>query len=213
MPLKKSPFLQRNTTFFRKTSKKIVYLFAYIKKKQYLWEIFTMGLLCPQENTLITQINLDTMNLFVRTNHTTLSLLQFSKMVAVLLLIFMPMLALANPTFPNSGSKKTTPIAGKQSYHAEPVSYQMYNTSAYKVSTTYNPAQTMYEPFSDETPSNSGSRNNGQSSISGRRNLGENNSGNPGANETQSPIGDAWIMLAFAAMAALVITLRKKQTA
>ena len=172
-----------------------------------------MGLLCPQENTLITQINLDTMNLFVRTNHTTLSLLQFSKMVAVLLLIFMPMLALANPTFPNSGSKKTTPIAGKQSYHAEPVSYQMYNTSAYKVSTTYNPAQTMYEPFSDETPSNSGSRNNGQSSISGRRNLGENNSGNPGANETQSPIGDAWIMLAFAAMAALVITLRKKQTA
>ena len=153
------------------------------------------------------------MNPFVRTNHTTHSLLQFSKMVAVLLLIFMPTLALATPTSPNSGSKKTTPIAGKQSYHAEPVSYQMYNTSAYKVSTTYNPAQTMYEPFSDETPSNSGSRNNGQSSISGRRNLGENNSGNPGANETQSPVGDAWSLLIFAAMAAVVIALRKKQTA
>ena len=197
----------------KKKNKNGLLLFVYVKKKQYLWGIFIMGLLCPHENTLITQINLDTMNLFVRTNHTTHSLLQFSKMVAVLLLIFMPMLALANPTSPNSGSKKTTPIAGKQSYHAEPVSYQMYNTSAYKVSTTYNPAQTMYEPFSDETPSNSGSRNNGQSSISGRRNLGENNSGNPGANETQSPIGEPWIMLAFAAMAAVVIRLRKKQTA
>ena len=169
-----------------------------------------MGLLCPQENTLITRINLDTMNLFVRTNHTTLSLLQFSKMVAVLLLIFMPMLALANPTFPNSGSKKTTPIAGKQSYHAEPVSYQMYNTSAYKVSTTYNPAQTMYEPFSDETPSNSG-----PSKMNGRRNstVVPTTPPDPGDEPDEFPLGDAWSLLFFAAMAAGVITLRKKQAA
>ena len=152
------------------------------------------------------------MNLFVRTNHTTLSLLQFSKMVAVLLLIFMPMLALANPTFPNSGSKKTTPITGKQSYHAEPVSYQMYNTSAYKVSTTYNPAQTMYEPFSDETPSNSGS-----SRISGRKNGDDivwnedeyEDNEDPG--HRGSPLGDAWSLLIFAALGAGAIYIKQRK--
>ena len=157
------------------------------------------------------------MNLFVRTNHTTLSLLQFSKMVAVLLLIFMPMLALANPTFPNSGSKKTTPIADKQSYHAEPVSYQMYNTSAYKVSTTYNPAQTVYTPFSDENPSNSGS--NGPSRIGGRRNSDDiewnegeyGDNADPGKQENSYPLGDAWSLLFFAALAAGVIYIKQRK--
>ena len=74
---------------------------------------------------------------------------------------------------------------------------------------------TIYEPFSSATPSSdaNGSNNGNARGMSGRRNLGENTSGNPGADETQSPVGDAWIMLAFAAMAAVVITLRKKQTA
>jgi hypothetical protein len=220
LSLKKIPLFAKKYHLFHKTSKKLVYLFAYFKKKQYLWRIFIMGLLCPHENTLITRINLDIMNPFVRTNHTTHSLLQFSKMVAVLLLIFMPMLALANPTSPNSGSKKTTPIAGKQSYHAEPVSYQMYNTSAYKVSTTYNPAQTVYTPFSNETPSSYPSR------ISGRRNGGEEDATDGDIiiegehtgtadpdQKPESPLGDAWSLLFFAAMAAGVITLRKKQAA
>ena len=209
----KIPLFTKKYQLFRKISKKIVHLFAYFKKKQYLWGIFIMGLLCPQENTLITQINLDTMNLFVRTNHTTLSLLQFSKMVAVLLLIFMPMLALANPTFPNSGSKKTTPIAGKQSYHAEPVSYQMYNTSAYKVSTTYNPAQTVYTPFSDEMPGSCNDGDNGSSKMNGRKNIGDFGHPDDPNKDPESPLGEAWIMLLFAAAAAVVITLRKKQTA
>lgn len=74
---------------------------------------------------------------------------------------------------------------------------------------------TIYEPFSSATPSSNanGSNNGNARGMSGRRNLGENTSGNPGADETQSPIGEPWIMLAFAAMAAVVITLRKKQTA
>ena len=74
---------------------------------------------------------------------------------------------------------------------------------------------TIYEPFSSATPSSdaNGSNNGNARGMSGRRNLGENTSGNPGADETQSPIGDPWIMLAFAAMTAVVIRLRKKQTA
>lgn len=74
---------------------------------------------------------------------------------------------------------------------------------------------TIYEPFSSATPSSdaNGSNNGNARGMSGRRNLGENTSGNPGADETQSPVGEPWIMLAFAAMAAVVITLRKKQTA
>lgn len=73
---------------------------------------------------------------------------------------------------------------------------------------------TIYEPFSSVTPSSdaNGSNNGNARGMSGRRNLGELNPGNPDPNP-ESPIGEPWIMLAFAAMAAVVITLRKKQTA
>ena len=163
-----------------------------------------MGLLCPHENTLITRINLDTMNPFVRTNHTTHSLLLFSKMVVVLLLIFFPVLASANPIYQSSSNRYATPsTVGAQSMQYQPASYQMTNTSSYQISTTLNPASTVYAPFSDENPSNTGG--NGQSRISGRRNLGENTSGNPGTDTTQSPLGDAWSLLVFAALAAIVI--------
>ena len=76
---------------------------------------------------------------------------------------------------------------------------------------------TIYTPFSDETPSG----NNAPAGITGRKNAeidpgngddwGSNSDG--GDQENSSPIGEPWIMLAFAAMAAVVITLRKKQTA
>ena len=74
---------------------------------------------------------------------------------------------------------------------------------------------TIYEPFSSATPSSdaNGSNNGNARGMSGRRNLGENTSGKPGEDETKSHIGDPWIMLAFAAMTAVVIRLRKKQTA
>ena len=69
---------------------------------------------------------------------------------------------------------------------------------------------TIYTPFSDETPSNS------DNSITGRKNTintgGFGTETDPNASN-QSPIGEPWIMLAFAAIAAVVITLRKKQTA
>lgn len=80
----------------------------------------------------------------------------------------------------------------------------------------------IYEPFAEEAPSS----NNGPSKISGRRNTGGGYEGdvdlgdwgdpdieNPGDQSDEYPIGDAWVMLVFAAMAAVVIALRKKQTA
>jgi hypothetical protein len=76
---------------------------------------------------------------------------------------------------------------------------------------------TIYTPFSNETPSN----NNAPAGITGRKNTvinpgngddwGSNSDG--GDQENSSPIGEPWIMLAFAVIAAVVITLRKKQTA
>ena len=81
------------------------------------------------------------MNPFVRTNHTTLSLLLFSKMVAVLLLIFFPVLALANPVYQSSSSRNSTSsTVGAQSVQYQPASYQMTNTSNYQMSTTLSPA-------------------------------------------------------------------------
>lgn len=72
---------------------------------------------------------------------------------------------------------------------------------------------TIYTPFSDETPSSN--NNNAPAGISGRRNIDENDFGfEDEANKSnESPLGDAWSLLIFAAMAAVVITLRKKQTA
>ena len=154
------------------------------------------------------------MSTFVRTNHTTLSLLLFSKMVAVLLLIFFPVLALANPVYQSSSNSSSTPYnVGAQSMQYQPASYQMTNTSNYQVSTTLSPAQTVYAPFSDENPSN------GPSRISGRKNgddiewnegeWGEN--ADPGKQENSFPLGDAWSLLIFAALGAGVIYIKQRK--
>lgn len=151
------------------------------------------------------------MSSIVRTIHTTHPLLKISKMVAVLLLIFFPAIALANPVYQSSNRYSNPSTVGASSMQYQLESYKMANTSTYQVGTTYNPAQTVYAPFSDENPSNSGAPNNGPSNISGRRNGFEHPS-DP-EQDKDSPLGEPWIMLAFAAMAAVVITLRKKQTA
>ncbi len=90
--------------------------------------------------------------------------------------------------------------------------YKMANTSAFKMASTYAPAQTVYAPFSDENPySDANTGNNGPSKISGRRNLGENTSGDPDKEHTQSPLGDAWSLLIFAALAAGVIYIKRRK--
>ena len=152
------------------------------------------------------------MNAFVRTNHTTFPLLKISKIVAVLLLIFVPLTAQANALYQSSSSKYASPTAiGESSYRVEPASYQMTNTSNYQMSTTYNPAQTLYTPFSDETPSNGGSSNdNGPSRINGRKNAFD-KPDNPGQKPTENPIGDAWSLLIFAALGAGVIYIKQRK--
>ena len=75
----------------------------------------------------------------------------------------------------------------------------------------------VYEPFNDTPPSES--TTDGPSKISSRQNswggggMGDNKNDDAGYRDPGSPIGESWIMLAFAAMAAIAIALRKKQTA
>ena len=151
------------------------------------------------------------MNPFVRTTHTTHPLLKMSKMVVVLLLIFFPAIALANPVYHLSSNRNSNPSAvGSQSMQYQPASYQMTNTSNYQMSTTISPAQTVYTPFSDENPSNTGGK--GQSKISGRKN-GFLNPGDPNkdSEHTEFPIGDAWSLLIFAALGAGVIYIKRRK--
>jgi hypothetical protein len=66
----------------------------------------------------------------------------------------------------------------------------------------------VYEPFSNESPSNSGQSDNGPSRISNRKN-GFVDSGEHGKEE--SPIGDAWSLLIFAALGAGVIYIKQRK--
>ena len=151
------------------------------------------------------------MSTFVRTTHTTHPMLKISKMVVVLLLIFFPAIALANPVYQSSSNHSSTPsIVGAQSMQYQLESYKMANTSTYQVGTTYNPASTVYAPFSDENPSNSGQSNNASSSTNNRRRIGELTPGDPEPNP-ESPIGDAWSLLFFAALGAGVIYIKQRK--
>ena len=72
---------------------------------------------------------------------------------------------------------------------------------------------TIYEPFSSATPSSDANTgNNGPARINGRKNTGDGwvDSGEEGRSE-ESPIGEPWILLAFAAMAAGVISLKQRK--
>ena len=155
------------------------------------------------------------MSSIVRTTQSTHPLLIISKMVVVLLLIFLPAIAFANPVFQTSSNDNKYPgsIRSEQSYRAEPVSYEMTHTATYQIGTTYNPAQTLYEPFSNEGPSN------GPSRINGRKNEGEiitSGNFNDDGNETEDPtmyepIGDAWSLLFFALVAAGLIFIKQRK--
>ena len=120
--------------------------------------------------------------------------------IVLLLLFVVSVGAQANAqTFQSTSSYPMT----QQSYQAQEVnqvgSYQAYES-------------TIYEPFTSATPSSNGS--NAPAGITNRKNdFGNPENENPGTGPTEYPIGEPWIMLAFAAMAAIVITLRKKQTA
>ena len=152
------------------------------------------------------------MNPFVRTTHTTHPLL-ISKMVVVLLLIFFPVLASANPVYQSSSNYSSTPsTVGASSMQYMPESYQMTSTSNYQTGTTLNPASTVYAPFSDENPSSNSLGSLGGATASNGKD-GFLNPGDPNKDKdhTEYPIGDAWSLLIFAAMAAGVIYIKQRK--
>ena len=151
------------------------------------------------------------MSTFVRTNHTTISLHQISKMVAVLLLIFLPVLASANPDYQSSSNRfGNSSMMGASAMQYQLESYKMANTSTYQVGTTYNPAQTVYEPFSNESPSSDNSLGTigGETASQEGRKDGFITPSNPGE---PTPLGDAWSLLIFAALGAGVIYIKQRK--
>lgn len=85
---------------------------------------------------------------------------------------------------------------------------------------SYNAYQsTVYEPFGNTTPSESSASSRG---VSGRRNSdyegdvnldgwGDPTTANPGDQSDESPIGEPWVLLLFAAAAAVFVAIRKKE--
>ncbi len=150
------------------------------------------------------------MNPFVRTNHTTLSLLKSSKIAVVLLLIFFPVLASANPIYQSSSNRYAAPsTVGASSMQYMPESYQMTSTSNYQVSTTISPVKT-YSPFSNESPSSDNSLGTigGETASQEERKDGFIKPNDPGE---PTPLGDAWSLLIFAALGAGAIYIKQRK--
>ena len=88
--------------------------------------------------------------------------------------------------------------------HATSQQYQSYQS-------------TVYQPFESSVPSDNhpmynnsqGDNNNRHNAPTNRRNLGG-VEGDPGDQSDQSPVGEAWVMLFFAAVAALVVYIRNR---
>lgn len=100
--------------------------------------------------------------------------------------------------------------------YAMPQGFRVAGTKSYSAYQS-----TVYEPFGNTTPSESSASNRG---ISGRRNSdyegdvdlgewGDPTTANPGNTSNQSPIGEPWIMLLFAAVAAIVVAWRRRKVA
>ena len=88
--------------------------------------------------------------------------------------------------------------------------------SAHEAQANYNSYQsTVYQPFESSVPSDNnpvysnsqGDNNDRQNAPTNRRNLGG-VQGNPG---DPAPVGEAWVMLLFAAVAALVVFVRQRK--
>lgn len=93
--------------------------------------------------------------------------------------------------------------------------------SAHEAQANYNSYQsTVYQPFESSVPSdnnpvysNSQGDNNGHNAPANRRNSdGLQGGGDPGT-QGGSPVGEAWVMLLFAAAAAVVVFVRQRRAA
>ena len=83
---------------------------------------------------------------------------------------------------------------------------------------TYRSYQsTIYEPFAAGMSSSDGSQSSDPSRISNRRNawdgggMGDEEDDDAGHRDTNTPVGESWIMLLFAAIAAAIVA-KKRQT-
>jgi hypothetical protein len=149
------------------------------------------------------------MTVFVRTNSSKHLLPRHGKMLVVLLLIFSPFTAVATLGQSSIYGKQTTSPVGEATVQYEPASYQVTSTSSFSFSSSYNPAQTLYTPFSSDAPNASGNNNGGPSRITDRKNGFENPS-DP-ERDPESPIGEAWSLLFFAALAAGVVFIKQRK--
>ena len=209
---KNPPFCKEIQTFSQNSKKTSPIICIFQKKAVPLGDFYNRVIVPARKHTENTRLILDIMSTFVRTTHATHPLLITSKMVVVLLLIFLPTIALANPVYQSSSNSSSTPYnVGAQSMQYQPASYQMTNTSNYQVSTTLSPAQTVYAPFSDENPSNSLGSLGGATASNGKD--GFLNPGDPNKDEdhTEFPLGDAWSLLIFAAIGAGVIYIKQRK--
>ena len=145
-----------------------------------------------------------------------LSRLLFSRRIIILSLL---LIVCGTLSAYNYGTlRTTTPINGKPtSGIAVPPgtqlpAYQITSTSSIEMGSGYTPG--IISPFSNGNPSyqNGSGSNDGDANNDGIPDDVP-NLNDPNDDSEQSPIGESWIMLAFAAMAAVVIRLRKKQTA
>ena len=105
------------------------------------------------------------------------------------------------------------------SYPTEYGSEQQDAYSAHEAQVNYNSYQsTVYQPFESSVPSdnnpvysNSQGDNDRRNAPSNRQNLGGMDGKDPGDQSDQYPVGEAWVMLLFAAVAALVVFVRQRR--
>ena len=97
--------------------------------------------------------------------------------------------------------------------------YRAFDDGCQVSNVTYKAYQgAVYEPFSNTVPSEGGNTPRG---ISGRRNswdwsgggMGDDPNDDPGHRDPNSPVGEPWVLLLFAAVAAFFIARRKRQVA
>lgn len=124
----------------------------------------------------------------------------------------------ASNSYRVGGYTQPTPSAQQDGYGVMGAGYQAFDHS-YRVMSGINTQASeykmyqgaVYEPFNDTPPSESGNSNSEPKGISGRKNL--TGVGDPDADDLQSPVGEPWILLLFAAVAAVVVAWRQKRRA